>query len=450
MHRIAWRRCARIAAVGLCMAPTARAQAPSPYPLHRDLPAFEAPASVAEPAADPVPEPTGILRLRDALAAALLRSPELAADAYELRAREAAALQAGAYPNPTASIEVEDFAGSGDFRGVRSAQTTLRLGQLVELGGKRAARLGVAAAERDLAAWDYEMRRIDVLVSAADAFVGVLAAQERRRLADEALELARSLHRVAGLRARAGLASPAEEIRAGVQVDVAEVDREHTEHELATARQELAAAWAGEVPRFERAEGDLEALPEVPSEEALARRLEESPSVARWQAETAKRRALRARARSERTPDVSVAGGPRYLSGSDDTALVVGVGLPLPLWNRNRSAVAEAEYGVARAAAETRAARVRSAADLAAARIALHAAAEEAAMLRSRVLPGVERARSVIQEGYEAGRFAQLDVLDAERARLGAREQYLRALTEAHRSAQQIERLTGVSLEVAP
>ena len=47
-------------------------------------------------------------------------------------------------------------------------------------------------------------------------------------------------------------------------------------------------------------------------------------------------------------------------------------------------------------------------------------------------------------------RFAQLEVIDAERARLAAREQYLTALTEAHHSAHQIERLTGVPLEVQP
>ena len=43
-----------------------------------------------------------------------------------------------------------------------------------------------------------------------------------------------------------------------------------------------------------------------------------------------------------------------------------------------------------------------------------------------------------------------VQVLDAERARLAAREQYLKALSEAHHSAQQIERLTGVPLEVRP
>jgi len=446
----AFLRCAALVAAGLSVALASRAQAPAPYPVGRELPTFEAPASAGASLPDPPPEPTGVLRLQDALAAALLRNPELAADAHEVRAREAALLQAAAHPNPTVSLEVEDFAGSGQFHGVESAQTTLLLGQLIELGGKRAARVDLAAADRDLAAWDHEVRRIDVLVRTADEFVDVLAAQERLRLADEALEIARSTQRVASLRLRAGMASPAEEIRAGVQVDVASVGREHTEHELATARHALAATWAGEEPRFERAVGDLEWLPSVPSADDLAQRLEASPAVARWRTELARRDALRARATSDRVPDVTVRAGPRRLSGPEDTALVVGFSVPLPLWNRNRGAIAEAEHRVAMVAAEARAARVHAVMDLATARVGLQASSEEAHLLRTRILPGTQRAVEALRRGYEQGRFAQIEVLDAERARLDAREQYLRALVEAHHSAQQIERLTGVPLEVRP
>lgn len=427
-----------------------RADAPDPHPLGADLPAFVAPASpsAAPPAAPD--EPTGVLHLRDALALALVRNAELAADSFELRAREAALVQAGALPNPTLSLELEDFLGSGEFSGVEQAQTTLLLGQLIELGGKRAARIEVAAAERDLAAWGYEVRRIDVLAGTAGAFVDVLAAQERLRLADEALELARSVQRVASLRKRAGLASPAEEIRAGVAADVAGVEREHAEHELETARQKLAAFWSGEAPHFERAEGALDVLPEPPGPEELARKLDASPILALWQAELARREARGASARSERAPDLTVFAGPRRLSGPEETALVVGVSLPLPLWNRQRGAIEEAEHRVAKLGAEQRAARVTVATALATARVGLVAALEESHLLRTRVLPGVERAVAVMRRGYEQGRFAQIEVLDAERARVGAREQYLRALVEAQRSAREIERLTGAPLEVKP
>ena len=445
-----FRCCAALSAASLSIPLASSAQSPERYPVGRELPVLEIPAAPGAPLADSPAEPTGILRLEQALAAALLRNPELAADGYEVRAREAALVQAGAFPNPTVSLELEDFAGSGEFHGVESAQTTLLLGQLVELGGKRSARIGIASADRDLASWDYEVRRIDVLARTANAFVEVLAAQERMRLADESLELARAMQRSAELRLRAGIASPAEEIRAGVQVDVAGVEREHAEHELATARQALAATWGGDEARFERADGDLERLPAVPSAEELEQRLAASPSVARWRTELARRDALRERAQSERIPDVTLRAGPRLLSGPGDAAVVVGVSVSLPVWDRHRGAVTEAEHRVAKLAAEARGARVRSATDVATARVGLQASSEEARLLRARVIPGTERALEALRRGYERGRFAQIEVLDAERARLAAREQYLRALVEAHHSAREIERLTGVPLEVRP
>jgi cobalt-zinc-cadmium efflux system outer membrane protein len=446
----AWGGAALALSATLAAPVAAQPVAPDPRPLGRGLPTFAAPAD-PEAAGVPAPvEPTGPLPLSDALAAALLGNPSLAARSYEVRAREAAELQAGLRPSPSLSTEVEDVLGSGDFHGVRSAQTTIQLGQLVELGGKRAARMRLAAAERQLAVWNYEAARVEVFTGAADAFIEVLAAQERLRLADEGLAVARAVRGVATRRVEAGLASPAEEIRAAVAVETAGVEREHADHELETARTALAALWGGVEARFERAEGDLHELPELPPLAELQRRAVDGPDLARWTAELEARDAALVRARSGRTPDLTIEAGPRHLNGSDDAALVFGVSLPLPLWNRNQGAVAEAAFRRAQAASEQRAAQVRVAAELAIARTALRASAEEAALLRDRVVPGLERAVAVLRRGYEEGRHSQLEVLEGERARLAAREQALRALVEAHHSALQIERLTGAPLEEQP
>jgi outer membrane protein, heavy metal efflux system len=83
-----------------------------------------------------------------------------------------------------------------------------------------------------------------------------------------------------------------------------------------------------------------------------------------------------------------------------------------------------------------------------AAQLALVAAVEEAKLLNERVLPGISKTVQILQRGYEEGRFAQVEVLEAERARVEAREQALRAVVEAHRNAREIERLTGAPLEV--
>src|SRR5262245_60728610 len=111
-----------------------------------------------------VEEPRGVIRLQQVLTLTLLRNPELAAFSFDMRAAEARALQAGIWPNPQLGVEVENVAGTGSTtKGVRAAETTLQLSQLIELGGKRAKRMRLAGLERELTSWDYEVKRLDVL-----------------------------------------------------------------------------------------------------------------------------------------------------------------------------------------------------------------------------------------------------------------------------------------------
>ncbi len=113
----------------------------------REFPTHDA-SPETESTALPFTEPTGQLTLRVAFAAALLNSPALAAFSWEVCAREAGAVQAGRPPNPKFGLEVEEFGGGGDRAAFDGADTTVRLGQLFELGDKRAKRQRVATTPR--------------------------------------------------------------------------------------------------------------------------------------------------------------------------------------------------------------------------------------------------------------------------------------------------------------
>ncbi len=199
-----------VVSLGLC-ACAARPpglERPAPRALGSDLRVYEAPKDL--PVSGPVAEfkePPSSVTLRQALSFALLNNPELAAFSWEIRAREAQELQAGLRPNPEFGVEVENFGGSGSLSGFEGSETTIWLGQLIELGGKRSKRAQVASLERDLASWDYESRRMDVFAEVAKSFFAVLAAQERVALAESISRIAeRATERVAE-RVRAGAAS---------------------------------------------------------------------------------------------------------------------------------------------------------------------------------------------------------------------------------------------------
>jgi outer membrane protein, heavy metal efflux system len=217
-----------------------------------------------------VEEPRGVITLAQVLELTLLKNPELVAFSFEQRAAEARALQAGVLPNPTLGLELEDFGGTGQTKGVRSAQTTLQLSQLIELGGKRAKRLRLADFERALAGWDYEAKRLEVLAEATKAFIEVLATAERLALAQELVGLSQQVFRTVSERVKAGKVSPIEETRARVAVATIRLQAEQARGAFETARKRLAASWGSTAPAFARVEGALETSATIPSEEQLA------------------------------------------------------------------------------------------------------------------------------------------------------------------------------------
>jgi outer membrane protein, heavy metal efflux system len=211
---------------------------------------FEAPADPLAPAtgAARLVEPRGDITLRDALAAALLASPDLAATSWEVRAREAETLQAGVLPNPELGVSVEDLGSPGKGSDLASTnQTTVTLSQLVELGGKRAGRLRLAGLEHDLARWDYEAQRATVLSETTKRFVAVLATAQRVVLAGELLETAEESARSVAAAVGAGALSPVEDQRARLAAARARLDRAQLKRELEASRIALAATW-GEDP----------------------------------------------------------------------------------------------------------------------------------------------------------------------------------------------------------
>src|SRR5438034_868463 len=126
---------------------------------------------------------TGQVTLAQALALTLKQNPDLTAFSWGVRSAEARVLQARLRPNPELGMQSEDIGGSKQSTGFSHSQTTLQLSQLVELGGKRSARVHEATFGRELAKLDYESKRLDILKKTAQAFVEVLSAQERVRLA---------------------------------------------------------------------------------------------------------------------------------------------------------------------------------------------------------------------------------------------------------------------------
>jgi len=418
---------------------------PDPRPLGRDLPVEVSPTEGLVP--PPGENPAGELTLRQALSRSLLHNPGLAAFSLEVRAREAQALQAGLLTNPEQTVEVENFAGSGEFSDFDAAESTVSLSQLIELGGKRDKRRTAAALEAKLAGWDYEAKRLDVLTDTAKAFVEVLASQERLAQATELAALAERFFQTVGARVEAGKVSPVEQTRAQVAVASARLDAGRAERNLAAARKSLAALWGEGEPAFSQAVGALDNIEPVPSAERLATQIEQNPDLARWATETEQRQAGLELARAGAIPDLTVGFGVRNDQASGDNALVAEVSIPLPIFNRNQGGVSAARAALGKARHDQLSVRSQTLASMATSCRELASAYAEGLTLKEQILPAADSAFEAATLGYQAGKFGFLEVLDAQRTLFEMRGQYLEALTNYHQARAEVERLIGAPLD---
>lgn len=409
------------------------------------------------PTAVPVRD-TGDLTLRDAINLALTLNPELAAFAKEMKALEGATLQAGLLRNPELTANVENPGNiqklSGDVNSpdavaqeVVQQLTTIRIGQLIELGGKRAARVDAALLGEELAARDYESRRVEIMARVANLFTDVLAGQERLRLAEETRQLAQTVFDTVVRRVQAGKVPPIEETRAKVGLSATNIEYEQAYRDLVSARKRLALMWDSANPQFEKAQGVLEVAVPPPDFQLLQQRVLDNPMALRAMKNIEHRKALLKVEETRRIPNLTLNAGAVHHAQLGGTTAVASVMIPLPLFDRNQGNLKEAYHRVSKAEDEQQATELRLRTELALSYEAMSASWNEINILRDEILPGAKSAFNVMRRGYELGKFGLLELLDAQRVLFQNQVLYVRALANYQRLVNDIERLIAAPLE---
>jgi len=390
--------------------------------------------------ADGVAGQTERMTLQQAVERAMQTHPALAAAGYEIAASEGALDQARRLRNPEAAFVTEDVRRS---RATMTAQLNIPL----ELGGKRAARTRAAELGRDAVTQDAAVLRAELRADVTRTFFDLVIAQERLTLAQASDALAAQAESAAARRVQAGKVSPVEQTKAGVARTSAAIELRDASAELLVAQRALSAFWGGAVAAPE-ADGSAETLPIVPPEARQATgqttsALDNTPRAVRARLEIDRRQALANVERSKRVPDVTLSVGAKRDSSANNNMAVLGIAVPLPLFDRNQGNLLEAQRQADKAFEDYRALQLEQNATLAQDVARLDAARTAVQSLRQDVLPGAQRAYDAARIGFDAGKFNFLDVLDAQRTLFQARAQYLAALSRAHQAAAGIDRILG-------
>lgn len=375
--------------------------------------------------------------VEDAIASALKNAPELREAEARLGAADGERRQMSALPNPSFGFEAENVAGSGIYNGTGNMEATVSVSQIVELGGKRSARKGIAERGQDMARLNQSEARADIVRKVRIAYAVMMAAQESMALARAENDIAKDILNNVRRRVEAGgeplhQRSKAQISLASSQLALAKAERDY---EASTKVLERLTG-ISKLPSPEP--DDFYAIAEP---EKVAGDIQLTAAHQRIHQEIGQRKSALDLEKANAVPDPTISIGARNFRNSDDNALVFGVSLPLPVLNANRGNIQEASFDVAAAEAMHERSLRDSYTSLEERQYALEAAYEQAESMKE-VMPEAENALKNARHGYDAGAFAYLDVLDAQRTLADAKSAYIAALRDYHINRAEIEFMT--------
>ncbi|RMM09192.1 putative Metal ion efflux outer membrane protein [Pseudomonas syringae] len=376
------------------------------------------------------------ISLPQALEAAFAHNPELAAAQWEIGVAEGDRQQAGLIPNPVLSWEVEDTRRD-------TSTTTVMLSQALELGGKRGARIAAAGKGQDAARLELEQRGNELRADVVQAFYAAARAQAGLELARQSRALAeRGLH-VAEGRVRAGKVSPVEATRAQVQLAETDLLVRRAETLKINSNRELARATGSPTASFERLDYTDLSPGKSPSSARMMTALNQSAELRLAQTRIEQREAALGSERAKRIPDLTVSVGSQYSREERERVNVVGLSMPLPLFDRNQGNVLAASRRADQSRDLRNAVELKLRTQTQSALDQWSTAAQEVESFNKVILPAAQSAVDTATRGFEMGKFGFLEVLDAQRTLISARSQYLESLATATEARVAIERIHG-------
>lgn len=374
-----------------------------------------------QPAAEP-------LTLDQALSLAEQSSPVLSEAAAQVEQAKAGIQSARAYLNPSFEfISGNQRARPIDTPGVPGLLGHYGVSQTLEIPLERRARIRASRFQLGSAEYLAAGVHLSVVAEVKRAFYGVLRRREEVGHARENLALVEELRRRVGVRVQVGEAGRLELTRAEAELSRARALVSAAEIELANS-QALLRAVIGAAPGVTYdLQGDLDNRVNLaPLGELRQLVLAKHPAVAESKTLTLRSRAVVEDQRALRIPQPTFFG--EYESQPDITFYRFGVVVPLPLWDRRKGPIAEAEAQVRRSEAVTRRRQLEIIAALERAYDQYQLSDEQVETVQKGSLREAEAAVEAAQAAYKFGERGILEVLDAQRVLQGVRGDLLNAM----------------------
>jgi len=235
---------------------------------------------------------------------------------------------------------------------------------------------------------------------------------------------------------KAGAATTPDQLRAEVVREQAQIELEAARLDVATTRRALASAMGIEAEVDLPMDSPTDQLPQLPPHDELAAAVLEvnsRMSIARLAVERARRAHDLAKAGA--IPNLVASVGPRYSDIDNETTLDIGLGIEVPLFDRNQGEILSAHAERLSAAADLQDTQLELLAEVSAAWSAYEAALSAVTRYRDQLLPKADLTLDMTRQAYLSGKASYLRLLDAQQVVVESRIAFVDSLQRLHEAA---------------
>ena len=391
----------------------------------------------------------GTITISDAVSIFMQQNLQLLAARYDIDTVDAEKLTARLRPNPEISVELSDIPLDFSQSFVKPQTFAYGISQTFELGGKRGKRIAEANANSDLARAQFQIVLWQLTNDLKKKFYTVLLADSLLKLARENqttfAEIVKHTTEVFQLGEISGLDLQRLEIeKFKFDTDVANSERDY-EIALRDLRVTLGGdyrtmdvAVAGSIDYYQPSEFSLTEL----RDKALAARPDLKAAQLSERAADASIRLQDA----QRIPDLTLGAGIEQVSQGGST-YNFGVGIPLPISNRNQTERAKALIQKRKAQNEQQLITNQVLSDVDKALVAFEIQKRRVELYRSGVLTKVDETLRLSELSLKAGESSTLDLLDAIRTRRETLAGFYQTLFDYQVSLLDLELATATPLQ---
>ena len=390
-----------------------------------------------------------VLSLSTAIEQTLAQNPSLKVYNFRSAALTGQRETANLKPAYELGVEAENFSGSDELSNFDSAELTLALSSVLEMGNKRAARRGVVANNFSVLEAQRQVASLELLGEVTRRYIDVLTTQEKVSLAKEANELAQNTLDLVTKRSESGAIPEAEVKRAQAAAAQAHLLWQSVLQQLNYSKVSLTVLWGQTTPEFTEVDGDLFRFGTDITFDVLYARVEKNPAIQIFAAEERLKEAELRLAKTQSTADISWSLGLRRFEESENSAIVAGFSMPLFSSRRNSGAVSTA-------LAQRNEIYVQREVELLDMHTQLFRAfhnRQQAILatksLQNTIIPALEQALKETQTAYQRGRYGYLEYVSARQELLSARLTLIESASSALVYGAEIEQLTAEPLSAS-